>query len=55
MNEKMNAIVGLVIAVLLVGAVGATIVMFMAEADAYPCKSLGSFYHNKSCPGYVPK
>lgn len=34
MNEKMNVMAGLVFAVLLVGAVGATVVMFMAEAEA---------------------
>ena len=54
MNEKMNAI-GLLVAVLLLGAVGVTILTFGMEAEAIPCKSHGSYIHNKRCSGYIPK
>lgn len=55
MNQKTNVMIGIVVIMLPVGAVGITIVTFMMEAEAIPCKSPGSFIHNKNCPGYVPK
>lgn len=54
MNEKLNGVAGLLVVILLVGALGATIVTFMSEAEAIPCKCLGSFSHNNRCAGYPP-
>jgi len=52
MDQGTNAVIGIVVIMLLVGAVGITMVTFMMEAEAIPYKSFGSFYHNKRCAGY---
>lgn len=54
MNEKLNAIVGLLVIILLVEALAATIVTFMSEAEAIRYKCLEYFYHNKRNAGYPP-
>jgi hypothetical protein len=46
MNDQINAIAGVIAVVILLRAVGVTIVTFMTEAEAIQCKSLGAFIIN---------
>ncbi len=53
MNDQINAIAGVIAVVILLRAVGVTIVTFMTEAEAIQCKSLGAFIM-KNVLGTVP-
>lgn len=53
MNDQINATAGVIAVVILLRAVGVTIVTFMTEAEAIQCESLGAFII-KNVLGTVP-